>query len=152
MFIVGKILISPSGPDPWFVFFFHRRLGNCLVHLTFTDCLSYLSLPFGREMIFGLLSSTGRHQTSANTVPALYKCRISDVVEGRFVLHRLHWLWRLRTPTICRRSKLSRPQGAMQAFLVYREDSSHEARSTKKQIYVNSFWRISVFISLSTLP
>ena len=98
-------------------------------------------------MIFGLLSSTGRHQTSASTVPALYKCRISDVVEGRFVLHRLHWLRRLRTPTICRRSKLSRPQGAMQAFLVYREDSSHEARSTKKQIYVNSFRRISEYSS-----
>ena len=75
--------MSPSsGPDPWFVLFFHRRLGNYLVHLTFTDCLSYLSLPFGREMIYGLLSSTGRHQTSANTVPALYKCRISDVVGG----------------------------------------------------------------------
>ena len=41
--------------------------------------LATLAYPW-REMIFGLLSSTGQHQSSANTVPALYQYRTNEVL------------------------------------------------------------------------
>ena len=101
---------------------------------TFTDCLSYLSLPMARDDLWSSFfdrPAPKQRQRSTSTGPMKSSKDVSYYAS-------LHRLWRLHTPTICRRSKLSHPQGAMQAFLICREDSSHEARSTKKQIYVNS--------------